>query len=75
MVRDGIVLGQKISEKGIDLDDFKITTTKGLLHSQDVKGARNFSGHASFYRLFVENFDKVSALLVAADASTRLRLP
>jgi hypothetical protein len=46
MVRDGIVLGHKISEKGIEVDKAKIEVIKQLPPPTNVKGIRNFLGHA-----------------------------
>jgi hypothetical protein len=49
MVREGIVLGHKISEKGIELDNAKIEVIEQLLSPTNVKGIRSFLGHAGFY--------------------------
>jgi hypothetical protein len=49
MVREGIVLGHKISEKGIEVDKAKIEIIEQLPPPTNVKGIRSFLGHARFY--------------------------
>jgi hypothetical protein len=49
MVRGGIVLGHKISEKGIEVDKAKIEIIEQLPPPTIVKGIRSFLGHARFY--------------------------
>ena len=53
MVRDGIVLGHKISEKGIEVDKAKIEVMMSLQPPNSVKGIRSFLRHAGFYRRFI----------------------
>nr|GFB15132.1 hypothetical protein [Tanacetum cinerariifolium] len=50
MVKEGIVLGHKISKKGIEVDKAKIEVISKLPHLTTVKGIRSFLGHAGFYR-------------------------
>ncbi|KAF8116134.1 hypothetical protein N665_0021s0024 [Sinapis alba] len=50
MVIDGIVLGHKISEQGIEVDKAKIEVMMGLQLPILVKGIRSFVGHAGFYQ-------------------------
>jgi hypothetical protein len=49
MVREGIVLGHKISEKGIEVNRAKIEVIEQLPLPTNVKGIRSFLGHAGFY--------------------------
>ncbi|GKA02074.1 transposon ty3-I gag-pol polyprotein [Tanacetum coccineum] len=51
MVKEGIVLGHKISKKGIEVDKAKIDVISKLPHPTSVKGIRSFLGHAGFYRV------------------------
>nr|GFB13134.1 reverse transcriptase domain-containing protein [Tanacetum cinerariifolium] len=46
MVKEGIVLGHKISKKGIEVDKAKIEVILKLPHPTTVKGIRSFLGHA-----------------------------
>ncbi|GJR80699.1 reverse transcriptase domain-containing protein [Tanacetum coccineum] len=50
MVKDGIVLGHKISKFGIEVDKAKVDVIAKLPHPTSVKGVRSFLGHAEFYR-------------------------
>jgi hypothetical protein len=50
MVREGIVLGHKILEKGIEVDKAKIEVIEQLPSPTNVKGIRSFLGHAGFYQ-------------------------
>ena len=56
MVKEGIVLGHRISEKGIEVDRAKIEAIDKLLPPTTVKGVRSFLGHAGFYRRFIKDY-------------------
>ncbi|KAJ9557778.1 hypothetical protein OSB04_012392 [Centaurea solstitialis] len=45
MVREGIVLGYKISKDGLEVDKAKIDTISKLLPPTNIKGFRSFLGH------------------------------
>ncbi|GJZ55460.1 reverse transcriptase domain-containing protein [Tanacetum coccineum] len=50
MVKEGIVLGHKISKSGLEVDRAKVEVIAKLPHPTTVKGVRSFLGHAGFYR-------------------------
>jgi hypothetical protein len=71
MVREGIILGHKISEKGIEVNKAKIEVIEQLPPPTNVKGIHSFLGHAGFYQRFIQNFSQIAqplTHLLAKDA-------
>lgn len=53
MVKEGIVLGHKVSGREIEVDRAKIKAIERLPPPHDVKRIRSFLGHVGFYRRFI----------------------
>ncbi|GKF49960.1 reverse transcriptase domain-containing protein [Tanacetum coccineum] len=60
MVKEGIVLGPKVSEAGLEVDKAKIDVFSKLPPPTNIKGIRSFLGHAGFSRRFIKDFLKIT---------------
>ncbi|GJX72725.1 reverse transcriptase domain-containing protein [Tanacetum coccineum] len=60
MVKEGIVLGHKISKSGIEVDKAKVDVIAKLPYPTSVKGVQSFIGHAGFYHRFIQDFSKIA---------------
>ncbi|GKE66859.1 reverse transcriptase domain-containing protein [Tanacetum coccineum] len=60
MVKEGIVLGHKISKARIEVDKAKVDVIASLPYPTNVKGIRSFLGHSGFYRRFIKDFYKIA---------------
>ena len=69
MVQQGIVLGHISSNNGIEIDKAKVELIVKLPPPTNVKGIRQFLGHARFYRRFIKDFSKISRPLCELDST------
>nr|GEW56513.1 reverse transcriptase domain-containing protein [Tanacetum cinerariifolium] len=60
MVKEGIVLGHKISKSRIEVDRAKVDVIAKLPYPTFVKGVQRFLGYAGFYRRFIQDFYKIA---------------
>ncbi|GJZ69327.1 reverse transcriptase domain-containing protein [Tanacetum coccineum] len=60
MVKEGILLGHKVSDAGLEVDKAKINVISKLPPPTNIKGVRSILGHASFYRRFIKDFLKIA---------------
>ena len=64
MVKQGIVLGHKVSNKGIEVDKSKVEVITKLPEPTCLKDIRSFLGHVGFYRRFIQGFSKIARPLI-----------
>ncbi|XP_014519721.1 uncharacterized protein LOC106776764 [Vigna radiata var. radiata] len=57
---EGIVLGHKISVRGIEVDKAKVEVNEKLPPPTNVKGIQSLLGHVGFYRRFIKDFSKIA---------------
>jgi len=72
MVQEEIVLGHKVSRKGIEVDKVKVDLISSLPVPSSIKQVRSVLGYAGFYRRFIKDFSKVAhplTNLLTKDAS------
>nr|GEX77179.1 DNA-directed DNA polymerase [Tanacetum cinerariifolium] len=60
MVKEGIILGHKISKNEIEVDKAKVDVIAKLPYPTTVKGICCFLSHANFYRRFIKDFSKIA---------------
>ncbi|GJY87229.1 reverse transcriptase domain-containing protein [Tanacetum coccineum] len=60
MVKEGIVLGHKVSRAGLEVDKAKINVISQLPPPTNIKGIRSFLRHVGFYRRLIKDFSKIA---------------
>ncbi|GJS94823.1 reverse transcriptase domain-containing protein [Tanacetum coccineum] len=64
MVKEGIVLGHKVSSAALEVDKAKINVISKLPPPTNIKRVRSFLGQVSFYRRFIKDFLKIARRLI-----------
>jgi hypothetical protein len=59
MIKEGIMLGHKISGKGIEVEKAKIEEIERTPPPRYIKGIRSFLGHAGFYKRFIDGSNSI----------------
>ncbi|GKD91813.1 reverse transcriptase domain-containing protein [Tanacetum coccineum] len=67
MVKEGIVLGHKVSGAGLEVDKAKINVISKLPPPTNIKGVRSFLGHASFYQRYFLKIARPITKLIEKD--------
>nr|GEW64802.1 hypothetical protein [Tanacetum cinerariifolium] len=75
MVKEGIVLGHKISKQGIEVDKAKVDVITKLPHPTTVKGIRSFLGRADFYRRKPLKFSRLATMDPPRDTIAQITQP
>ena len=60
MVQKGIVLGHRVSRKGIEVDKAKLEVIDKFSPPTSVKCIKSFREHAGFYKRFIKDFSKIA---------------
>ena len=60
MVKEGVVLGHKISKQGLEVDQVKIKAIEKMPYPDNVCGVWSFLGHGGFYRRFITEFSRIA---------------
>jgi hypothetical protein len=65
-------LGYIISEEFLSIDPKKIQTIKEWRKPKTVRNVQCFLGFANFYRLFIQDYSKIDALLIHLTCKDKL---
>ena len=60
IVKEGILLGHRISENSIEVDRAKVEVIERLPPPISVKGVRSFLWNAGFYERFIKDFSNIA---------------
>ncbi|CAM6093803.1 unnamed protein product [Calypogeia fissa] len=62
-VNEGILLGHRISKKGIKVDQEKVAIWLAITFPKTLKEVRAFLGCVGYYRRFIQNYAKIASSL------------